>query len=51
MSDDTDWALVDFDEPPKPPPKPMPMPKPGYCRICGKHIGRGVAFHEKRCHG
>jgi hypothetical protein len=24
------------------------MPK-GHCRHCGKHIGRGIAFHEKRC--
>jgi len=21
----------------------------GHCRHCGKHIGKGVAFHEKAC--
>ncbi len=25
--------------------------KPGRCRKCGKHIGRGVRFHEKACKG
>ena len=23
----------------------------GHCRKCGKHIGRGVRFHEKACKG
>ena len=21
----------------------------GHCRHCGEHIGRGVAFHERKC--
>ncbi len=34
---------------------PMKMLEPiksvpkGYCSKCGKHIGRGVHFHEKAC--
>lgn len=24
---------------------------PGYCGKCGKHVGRGVAFHRARCRG
>lgn len=23
--------------------------RPGYCDICGKHIGRGINFHRKAC--
>lgn len=23
----------------------------GTCRKCGKHIGRGIAFHERACRG
>ena len=34
------------------PPKVVEKPlKKGYCRKCGEHIGRGIAFHEKRCEG
>lgn len=24
---------------------------PGHCLVCGKHIGRGLHFHEKACRG
>ena len=42
---DIDYALLDFDDPPK------QKPKPGNCSKCGKHIGRGVRTHEKSCKG
>lgn len=32
------------------PKDPPTLPK-GCCRVCGKQIGRGVRFHEKRCEG
>lgn len=44
---DTDWTLVSFE---KPAPKPQTAPVlKGTCPKCGKHIGRGIAFHVKRC--
>lgn len=30
---------------------PVVMMKPGWCAKCGKHIGRGIAFHVKKCNG
>jgi len=31
-------------------PKDIEKPaKKGYCRYCGVKIGRGVAFHERKC--
>ena len=39
---------IDEDATPKVVEKPF---KKGYCRKCGEHIGRGIAFHEKRCEG
>lgn len=27
-----------------------PVPK-GHCRKCGRHIGRGVMLHAKKCKG
>jgi hypothetical protein len=32
-------------------PEPTAAPRKGVCPVCGKHIGRGVAFHAKRCEG
>jgi len=26
-----------------------PRPAPGACRWCGKYIGRGIVFHERKC--
>lgn len=26
-------------------------PAKGHCPKCGKHIGRGIGFHKKRCEG
>ena len=51
MSDyDTDWQLMDFDEPRRVHPKaPPPVTPKGTCPKCGKYIGRGVAFHVKAC--
>lgn len=46
IDQDTDWALVDFTEPKKPEPAVK-----GQCAKCGKHIGKGVKFHEKTCRG
>lgn len=34
----------------KPKRKPLVVAK-GHCKKCGKHIGRGVVFHEKACNG
>lgn len=33
---------------------PVPQkaePKKGFCKHCGKHIGKGLHFHEKACKG
>lgn len=31
---------------------PLPVePAKGHCPKCGKHIGRGIGFHKKRCEG
>ena len=30
---------------------PQLHPKPGSCDACGRHIGRGIAFHRLRCKG
>ena len=57
MDMDTDWSLIDFNrkilqkQSIKPPAHYPPRPERarGQCRYCGDHIGRGVAFHEKRC--
>lgn len=52
MDNDIDWVLVDFDDGPKSKPLPAPaIAKKGTCPKCGKHIGRGVHFHEKTCKG
>jgi len=41
------WA-AGFVSPPEVPVKPVPK---GTCPKCGKHVGRGVHFHAKRCKG
>jgi len=28
-----------------------PEPKKGCCKHCGKHVGKGLHFHEKACKG
>lgn len=60
--DDTDWALMDFDEPKRVSAKTVewvdagdvttwkPVAK-GTCPKCGKHIGKGIAGHKKACKG
>lgn len=33
-------------------PEILPAPvDPGCCKKCGRHIGRGVRFHERACNG
>lgn len=45
---DTDWSLVDFDEPKKASADPHQTEK-GTCPKCGKHVGKGIHFHVKNC--
>jgi hypothetical protein len=42
------YAVRASEKPEAPPAKPLPK---GACAKCGKHIGRGVALHSKRCQG
>lgn len=53
MSDylDTDWVLVDFDEPKKAAPIAPTKPEKGVCHKCGKRVGKGVHFHVMSCDG
>jgi len=51
MSDDTDWTLIDFSEPKKGAALVAPSHIKGQCQTCKKHIGKGIAFHVKRCTG
>lgn len=48
---DTDWVLVDFDEPKKAAPVAPAKPEKGVCHKCGKHVGKGVHFHAMNCDG
>lgn len=44
--DDTDWTLISFEKP-----KKAEEPKRGVCSKCGKHIGKGLFRHMKKCEG
>lgn len=48
--DDTDWSLIDFGDKKAGGASVPPVVK-GACKKCGKHIGKGVHFHEKTCEG
>jgi hypothetical protein len=50
MMDETDWTLVDFDEPKKAG-APVPVLSAKVCPKCGKEVGRGRYFHVKHCKG
>lgn len=52
MSDDTDWTLIDFDEPKKAGAvKAAPALPRKECPKCGKPLGKGGHFHVKACKG
>jgi hypothetical protein len=42
--------LLADDDPPADPPVKAPLKK-GFCSKCGKHIGRGLFLHTKKCTG
>jgi hypothetical protein len=48
---DTDWSLIDFGDKKAGGEKSSPVIAKGTCRKCGKHVGKGVHFHEKTCEG
>lgn len=46
--DDTDWALMDFEEKPQAPVASTPVLK-GHCPKCGRKLGKGGHFHVVKC--
>ena len=50
--DDTIWSLMDFGDKKKAGGASVPpVVIKGTCKKCGKHVGKGVHFHEKTCEG
>ena len=47
--DDTDWALMDFEEKPQAPIQPAPLK--GHCPKCGRKLGKGGGRHVFYCRG
>lgn len=52
MDEDTDWTLIDFDEPKANTGAVKAAPVlPSACPKCGKTLGRGKHLHLKHCKG
>lgn len=49
--DDTDWVLVDFEEPKRTGGDKTSPVSAKTCPKCGRELGKGGHFHVKACEG